>query len=200
MKTTFLKLSSAAALMLASMLGNLSATPVLITTLDLNDFPSYGDGNVQIEINQAIAEWNTLYNPDLPTAGVGATPNFKLNTGGNQLSIDLTLGSYNYLFMHWGGPNEDLTYFNPQLYYIGGDSGLTTFNAPVNHIPGHWETKKVKGVDTQVWVEAQDKVYGLSFYSFYSPKEPPSVPDNGVSVILLGLGLVSLALFRRKAA
>ena len=35
-----------------------NAVPLLITTLDLNAFPPYGDDTVQTEINKAIAAWN----------------------------------------------------------------------------------------------------------------------------------------------
>jgi hypothetical protein len=153
------------------------ADPVLITTLNLGSFPPYGDGTVQSGITAAITAWNVANNPDLPLTGIGATPNVKKTNsdfGENVVSISLTgLGAYNYIFMHWGGPNTDSTYKNPQLYYLNGVN-TWTFTAPLN--------------GTQV--------YGLSFYSLYSPTT--SVPDGGATAALLGVGLLALAGLARR--
>lgn len=156
------------------------ATPVSITTLDITQFPSYGDENVANGITNAINTWNLTHDP-LPTTGINSTPDFKQTISENVLSLNLSLGGYNYLFLHWGGPNDDANYKDPELYYIGNDSGLATFNAPFN--------------------TAKDKQYGLSFYSLYSPKESTptnSVPDASATVALLGVGLVSIAALNRK--
>jgi hypothetical protein len=178
MNTKFLKAIAGIGLFAVATLATLKATPVLITTLDISQFPSYGDGNVQTGINNAIAAWNVTHDPDLPTVGVGSTPNLKVGDdaaplGG--LSITLDLGAYNYVFFHWGGPNADATYKNPQLYYIGGDSGPVTFTAPWNTAPD------------------PNKQYGLSFYSFYSPTDRKTVPDNGATLFLVAIGFMCIA-------
>lgn len=170
------------ALLSAGIVTDAKAVPTLITTLDLAAFPPYGDGTVQTEINDAITAWNAAYDPDLPTTGIGATPNFKATNadfGSNLLSINLTLGDYNYVFLHWGGPDVDASYANPQLYYIGADSGVTTFSAPWNTAPD------------------PDKQYGLSFYSFYSPRGT-GVPDGGATLALLGAGMLGVVALRRR--
>jgi hypothetical protein len=160
------------------------ATVIKLPTLDINNFPSYGDENVGIEVNKAILTYNAVFNTDLPTSGVGSTPDFKADNsvfGSNLLSIDLTLGNYNYIFLHWGGPDIDASYKNPELYYIGSDTGTYTFVAPWNTAPDP---------DTQ---------YGLSFYSFYSEIPPTSnVPDGGATVSLLGLGVIGMTFIGRR--
>lgn len=182
-------------IVLASCTLTVSATPILITELDLGAFAPYGDAHVGTEIGEAITAYNLAHTPDLPTTGIGSVPNVKVNTGdsapspfptfaANTLSITITGGYYNYLFLHWGGPDTDIQYKNPQLYYIGGDLGALTFNAPSNFIPNR-----------------DPKQYGLSFYSLYSPIEqvpPPSVPDGGATVALLGMGLTALEGLRRR--
>lgn len=167
------------------------AIPTQITELNIGAFPSFGDGNVGTQVGLAITAYN-LANPSatLPTSGIGSTPNIKVNTGdvapspypsfgANTLSISIPAGSYNYIFLHWGGPNEDASYFNPQLFYIGGETGNLTFNAPVN-------TAANGGTGR----------YGLSFYSLYSPTT--SVPDGGSTIALLGSALVGVGALRRK--
>jgi hypothetical protein len=112
------------------------------------------------------------------------------------LSLSLPMGDYNYLFLHWGGPNEDDLYKNPELYYIGGDSGGLVFSAPVRHVPAVYYTSGPK--KGQIKTPAQDKQYGLSFYSYYSavptvPEPSLAVPDEGSNVVLLGVGFLGLA-------
>ena len=163
------------------------ATPILITELNLAAFPPYGDGTDQTAINAAIGAYN-LDHPmaQLPTTGIGATANIKVNTGdtaptpypsfsANTLSITVPAGSYNYIFLHWGGPNDDAAYKNPQLFYVGGDTGSDVFNAPLN--------------GTQQ--------YGLSFYSLYGPSGPSNVPDGGMTAALLGLAFCAVQVLRR---
>ena len=160
------------------------ATVIKLPTLDLNNFPSYGDENVGIQVNNAINVYNAVFLASLPDYGVGSTPDFKADNsvfGTNLLSIDLTLGSYNYVFLHWGGPDIDESYKNPELYYIGSDTGTYTFVAPWNTAPD------------------PDKQYGLSFYSFYSEVPPTSnVPDGGSTVALLGLGMIGMTVIGRR--
>lgn len=204
----------AAGIALAATLVSSQAAPTRITTLDLSKFPSFGDGNVQTGITDAITSWNASHNPDLPTYGIGATPDVKLNQGdsvsgfpsfaANTLSITLPMGDYNYVFLHWGGPDADADYLNPELYYVGDETSSVTFNAPVHHVPAVYFTSGPK--NGQIKTPAQDKQYGLSFYSFYSfqpvvpvpPSSPgTSVPDTASNALLLGIGFAGLVGGRR---
>jgi hypothetical protein len=187
-----------------------NAVPILITGLDITQFPSFADDNVQTGVNAGIAAWNAANDPDLPTAGIGATPDVKLNSGdavsgfpsfgANTLSITLPMGDYNYVFLHWGGPNDDVNYKNPQLYYVGDETGSYSFNAPIHTIPAQYFTSGPKA--GQLKSAAEEKQYGLSFYSYYSeiPNLPPpttSVPDAGSNLGLLGLGMLGVVGLRR---
>jgi hypothetical protein len=174
---TLVKLLGLAALCVLPLTVSLKANPVLITTLNIGAFPPYGDSTVQTGITNAITSWNVTHDPDLPLTGIGPTPNVKVDSFPNgTISITLSgLGAYNYIFMHWGGPNADSSYNNPQLYYLGGTTNWT-FNAPTNN----------------------GQTYGLSFYSLYSPTTT-NVPDGSTTALMLGLGLLGLgALARRK--
>lgn len=183
-----------------------NAVPTRITSLDIGNFPSFGDGNVRSGIRSAIETWNLSNDPDLPTYGIGAIPDVKVDqeehvTGfpsfdENTLSLTLPMGDYNYLFLHWGGPDEDVAYRNPELYYVGGESGGLMFVAPVRHIPAVYYTSGPK--KGEVKTPAQDKQYGLSFYSYYSavprvPETSLAVPEDGSNAILLGVGFLGLA-------
>jgi len=209
---------------LLSLLGTLAvnATPVSIDTLNLAQFPSFGDGNVQSGIQSAITAWNATHDPDLPSTGIGATSDIKLNQaevvagfptfGTGTLQISLPMGEYNYLFLHWGGPNVDVFYQNPQLYYIGGEAGSLTFTAPVysEQIPVVYFTSGSRAGQIKKAAGVVNHQYGLSFYSFYSeipvitptPVDPPStsLPDSGTSVVLLGAGLAGIVGLRRSWA
>lgn len=183
-----------------------NAVPTRITTLDLGKFPSFGDANVQSGIKSALDAWNLTHDPDLPTYDIGAQPNVKQNQGDtatgfpsfgeDRLSLMLPMGDYNYVFLHWGGPNEDEIYKNPELYYVGGESGGLIFTAPVRHVPATYYTSGPR--KGQVKTPAHDKQYGLSFYSFYSavptvPEPSLAVPDDGSNAVLLGVGFIGLA-------
>lgn len=179
----YIKTLIAAFILSCTLAVSATATVILLPTLNINNFPSYGDENVGVEVNKAIETYNAVFLASLPDYGVGVTPDFKADNsvfGNNLLSIDLTLGSYNYIFLHWGGPNIDASYKNPQLYYIGDDTGTYTFNAPWNTAPD------------------PDKQYGLSFYSFYSEIPRSNVPDGGSTVALLGLSLIGMVAVSRK--
>ena len=104
-----------------------------------------------------------------PFAGVGSV-------AGNVNKITLTLGNYDYLFLHWGGHGGGWE----QLYYVGGLTGSYDFNQP---------TKSGDNSDT---------IGGLSFYSFYGPATSRTVPDGGMTVLLLGAALSGLGLVSRK--
>ncbi len=58
----------------------------------------------------------------------------------------------------------------------------------------------VSGLTGEIAIPAADPPcgqYGLSHYSLYNYK-PPTVPDGGATVMLLGGALVAIAAFRRK--
>lgn len=211
-------------LALAACISTASAVPTRITTIDLSKFPSFGDGNVQEGISDAIKNWNARYDPDLPSYGIGAKPDIKVaqddddddddddkekhsdavkgfpSFDDDTRSIKLPMGSYNYVFLHWGGPNVDDTYKNPELYYIGDETDAVEFTAPVNHIPAVYFTSGPK--KGEIKTPAKDKQYGLSFYSFYSfiPPEPTpgiGVPDLASNAVLFGIGFAGVLGARR---
>jgi hypothetical protein len=91
--------------------------------------------------------------------------------GGASGSVDITLGGYDYLFLHWGGQGGGWG----QAYYVGGLTGTFEFDAPPGGNPA---------------------VGGLSFYSFYGPTT--GVPDGGTTVFLLGAAVSGLGMLRRR--
>jgi hypothetical protein len=101
---------------------------------------------------------------------VNGSPLQKVTTGSGPDSITLTLGTYDYLFLHWGGQNGGWE----QLYYVGNSTGQFQFSAPPGGHPA---------------------VGGLSFYSFYNAQNIITVPEPSS----LALGLIGVAgiCFRR---
>ena len=159
----------------------------------------YPDYDIDVAAEQRAVEQAEVV-AGFPTFGTGT------------LQISLPMGEYNYLFLHWGGPNVDVFYQNPQLYYIGGEAGSLTFTAPVysEQIPVVYFTSGSRAGQIKKAAGVVNHQYGLSFYSFYSeisvitptPGDPPStsLPDSGTSVVLLGAGLAGIVGLRRSWA
>jgi hypothetical protein len=157
------------------------ATPIAIP-LDQDDFPPFGETQVDEPLNQAIEDYNTANGTSYPTS-IDETPDIKVATGDaapsgypdfgpDTLSITLPVGDYNYLFFHWGGGAGGGT---AELWYLGEcpDDATAEFTAPTGN--------------------------GLSFYSFYDPNGTTPVPDGGSMIALIGLGLIATAFAVRHA-
>lgn len=140
-----------------------------------NESPSdFGDATVLNWLKADVSAYNATYTASyaIPTAGAGNAPLEKVTTGSGPSSINITLGEYDYIFLHWGGQNGGWA----QAFYIGDGTGTYTFESPPGGHPA---------------------VGGLSFYSLYGPTQK-SVPDGGSTAILLGASLSFLGLVRRR--
>ena len=160
---------------LALLFGAATAFAVPIDLNPTNSVPdNAGSAVVTTWLNGLITTYNGANNPDLPSPATltfdsnvdPAMPGYPGNTG---TSIAMPMGTYEYLVLKWGGG------FNPgtfSAFYIGGTSGIWTFNSPNNR--------------------------DLSGYRLYdATTRPPSVPDGGTGVMLLGAALAGLGLIRR---
>ena len=171
MKSSILKLKFG---WLALLLG---ATTAFALPIDLNPTNSVpdnaGSATVTTWLNGLITTYNGANNPDLPSP---ATLSFDSNDDpampgyppNTGTSIAMPMGTYEYLVLKWGGGFQPGSF---GAYYIGGMTGTWTFNSPNNK--------------------------DLSGYRLYDATTPPSVPDGGTGVMLLGAGLGLLGLIRR---
>jgi hypothetical protein len=137
----------------------------------LSDF---GDGTVFSWLSSDITAYNTLtgFSLPAPTELPSGSPFVKISSGFSSSGANsITLnGTYDYIFLHWGGQGGGWG----QAYYIGDLIGTFSFNPPPGGNPA---------------------VGGLSFYSLYGPT---TVPDGGTTAILLGGALTVVGLIRRK--
>lgn len=151
------------------------AVPVPIDLNPTNSVPgNAGSATVTTWLNGLINTYNGANNPDLPspaTLSFNSTddPAMPGYPANTGTSITLPVGTYEYLTLKWGGG------FTPGAfgaYYIGGLTGPWVFNSPNNR--------------------------DLSGYRLYdATTRPPSVPDGGTGVMLLGAALAGLGLIRR---
>lgn len=96
------------------------------------------------------------------------------NGSGNTATLSLGAGGYEYLLTRWGGGDI--------LYYVEGLSGnITVENDLVS--PGQTDT-------------------GLSHFALFGDESnpPPSVPDGGSTVAMLGSALLGISALGRKLA
>ena len=149
--------------------------------------------------NSYLANMITKYNGGIPTADGetyvvhqgSLTPNAPLPTspglsanqsvGGGPLSFNIDLGPTgkgDYLMAGWDGPEGIHA-----VYYIHGLTGIIDL---VNDVPGNND----KG---QPFNQK-----GLSNYWLSDSGRPPTVPDGGTTVVLLGAAISTLGLIRRK--
>ncbi len=135
-----------------------------ITTFNSNGYPGAplpGLGDLQFKITpDGVSDG---------TAPAGWPNGFP---AGTTTSISLPLGGFDYLVLSWGGsllPGDNGT--ADYLYYIGGTSGVVTFDQPSGARGG------LSGI----------MVYGTS-----------SVPDAAATAVLLALGIGALAIRRRQ--
>jgi hypothetical protein len=159
---------------LALLLSAATASAVPIDINPTNSVPANaGSGTVTTWLNGLITTYNGANDPDLPSPATltfdsnvhPITPGYPANTG---TAIAMPMGTYEYLFLKWGGGFEPGCF---GAYYIGGTTGTWTFNSPNNR--------------------------DLSGHRLYDAGTPPSVPDGGTGVMLLGAALGALGLIRR---
>ncbi len=155
----------------------LGATSAFGLPIDLNPNNTVpdnaGSDTVRIWLNGLITTYNGANNPDLPSP---ATLTFDSNDdpampgypANTGTAIAMPMGTYEYLVLNWGGGFQPGSF---GAYYIGGMTGTWTFNSP-------------NGSD-------------LSGYRLYDASTPPSVPEGGTGVMLLGAALGALGLIRR---
>ena len=170
-----------------------SALPIQVAYGPVNTQPgNNGTATVTAWATDAIATYNSNNYPGAPLPALGdfqfkIAPTGQSNTGtippgwptgypaSTTTSITLPLGGYSYIVLSWGGsnlPGDNGT--ADYLYYIGNTTGNFTFNQPSGAGGG------LSGI----------LVYGQT-----------TVPDGGATTLsLLGLGLVGIALLRRKVA
>ena len=135
-----------------------------------------GDGTVFDWLKADVSAYDSTYSASYPTptAGINSAPLFKDGSiPANTESIAIALGAYDYIYLHWGGKGSG----SVQAYYIGGETGTFTFDAP----PG-----------------GHPDVGGLSSYSFYGPDITQPVPDYGSTALMLGAALSGLGLMTRR--
>jgi hypothetical protein len=89
-----------------------------------------------------------------------------------------SISGYDWAFAKYDGPNAGYV-----LFYLGG----AVASSIVPQYPAN------------LWTNNPEK-YGVSGVTFYNLRTNTEVPDAGASAILLGLGLITLALFRRKSS
>jgi len=113
----------------------------------------------------------------LPTS-TGLSGNVSVNNGPLSFDIDLgATGKGDYLVAGWDGPEGIHA-----VYYIHGLTGIIDL---VNDVPG----------DNDKGQPFSGK--GLSNY-WLSDGKPPTVPDGGTTVVMLGAAISAFGLIRRK--
>lgn len=139
---------------------------------------SSGDAIILAWVQSGVTNYNTANNPDLPTPVVSDFRNNQNDNNGfagstvfgaNVTNLNIALMGHQYVALHWGGPASGAQ-VNYQVLYVGGEASYTANNA-----------------DQQ----------GLSFYELFN-KTDVSVPDNGSTLILLGLGLGLIGFLKRR--
>jgi hypothetical protein len=141
-------------------------------TADVIDLGKYDIGPAS-EAN----ELNYLNNIIIPAYNLANDPDLPLATYGTDNSptapggtnsITLDVSGWSYILLKWGTMS--------QYYYI--EPGTTSFT-----------------FDSTVFNTGSGAPLGLSHYTFFGPT---AVPDGGLTVMLLGLGVGGLTLFSRK--
>ncbi|MBL9206665.1 MAG: VPDSG-CTERM sorting domain-containing protein [Opitutaceae bacterium] len=154
----------------------------LLNTIGIANASQYGQGNNDpgsnlTFLNGLIGNWNGAFNPDLPTNPTLALQQDSLN---NATSYNALTG-YEYVVFHFGAGQAGGQQVSPggwwQAYYLGGAGG--SFGLP--SVGG----ENVGG-------------YSSARYFGVTPTSGPKVPDSGATLGLLSLGLVGLALVRRR--
>lgn len=181
---SFLKVLCGAACAVALSASALAIPTVNMSTVGVGWFainPSTVDTN---KLNNLI----TVYNGGGPIAGYTAVPGSstpatipvangvlaEVNASGTPITIDLGAGGYTYLIVQWNGWNSG---GGQAVYYIAGLTGQIS-------------------VANDFFFNDNHQPYGASGYWLGTSRT--TVPDGGATVGLLGLGLLGLAIIRRK--
>jgi hypothetical protein len=182
MKTSFFtRFSCLTTLALGLAVGSANADPINITVnaagtalvsyVPFSDLGNNGDATVFTWLKTDVTAYNALEGASLPTPTAMDSNGTPFVKLDRPPSTTITLGGYDYLVLHWGGQVGAF-----QIYDVTGISGDFTVPSP-------------GGPPT---------IGGLSSYAFYGSGGNP-VPDGGTTLVLLGLALVGLSVFRRKA-
>jgi hypothetical protein len=147
-----------------------------------------GEATLEAWLASAVTGYNAINNPDLPASTGEVFRNVNDNTsnwpgfpafGVDVTNLQIPVAGFEYLVLHWGGPdapcntNQGCAALNYQAIYIGDPGQGVTYYTADNSVDGN----------------------GLSGYMLYNPT---SVPDGGMTLMLLGGALVGLGALRRK--
>jgi hypothetical protein len=185
MKNTFLKLAAIAGLSL------LMAVSARATALSYGDSYSIGyiTPGAPDSPSDHLARTNELIDAELALVH----PGYKITSAGgftygrtdlaasddavagganSGLSAGLITGGFEYLIVHYGnGGQLDIGKAKGGYFYVWKIDGLDSVSVPTT---------------------------GFSNFYEYNPEEHHNVPDNGMTAVLLGLGLVAVSFFARR--
>lgn len=126
-------------------------------------------------LNRQISLWNAVYDPDLSVA----VSTGLYDTGSLSGDTYEALSGYNYVVFHFGNGNAGGSpggWF--QAWYLGGLGG--SFSAPSVGAASAGE---------------------FSSGRYFNPVSvAPRVPDSGITIALLGMGVILVEYLRRKGA
>jgi hypothetical protein len=109
-----------------------------------------------------------------------------LSGGTGNVTIDLSkYGTYQYLVAAYDGPNGGVA-----VWDIAGLTGTIT-------IFGFAHPQKVGGLETGNLLGANSGQFRITGWTLLNQTSPPSVPDGGATVMLLGAALGALGVARR---
>jgi hypothetical protein len=180
--TKYSKLVMGTALGLSLSLLPAGAIPVNVTMMNdlsviaapASALGNFGDSTVFNWLKADVTAYDTASGAAYPApiANANGSPLTKVETPSGGSSITITVPSHEYVFLHWGGQNGGWA----QAFYNPGSTLDYTFTAPPGGSPS---------------------VGGLSFYSEYGPGGGGSVPDGGVSIMLLSATMGGMFIVRR---
>ena len=139
-----------------------------------------GNGNSTAKnlvfLSAMISRWNAVHNPDIPAAGALA-----LDQGSLSGSSYAGQAGFQYVVFHWGNSANSPGGFYA-AYYLGGEA-ISFSSLP------------------QVWVWDDDEreletIGGFSSARYFGTTT--TVPDGGMTLMLLGGALVGIGALRRK--
>lgn len=134
-----------------------------------------GAGTVQAWLQSLITAYNAVNEPDLPA--LSATPAVDFSASGNITELTINVLGYQYLTVHWGGPQKNPNNDHTQAWYLGGTLEQFQLVAPV----------------------FRGKPYGLSGYRLWNEVPVTRVPEGGSTLTLLGLALLGLWAAARRS-